>query len=462
MKENWEVTVFASIFLAIQLILLINTAGKNLGWDPSVYVGMSKYIYSLGEIGYWEVLRPELLPIILGPFWLLGLPMRITAPIVTITIATITLLAVYYMVKKHINKEVAIYTVGLTTSSYIFFTNNARVGTETLAALFIITAVYLAANQRYTTAGIITSLAFLTRYPSAIVGPAILTYIIAKGIRKEDRRLTIQKISRYVAGTLTLLIPFFLTNYYLYGNPLESLITGYETPLGNPDQYLYGMYYMLEVAQDNILYILAPIGVFLTIYKKETRYIPFATALIFLYGAHEYYSHKEARYATLFIPLLALFAAYTIREARIKQNWLTQEQAYYAIISLLIVTTLGAGIQTYGSNAWIDEDAEDYYTQFEGMEGTIAGNEPALAVYSEAKLVMFQLEHDPIDQYEQKISEISYIGIDTCSWYDLEGLDRKEKEEEFLNLLKNNHEAIYEQDYENWEGRECTRFVFET
>lgn len=460
-RRNWEISLLATIFLILQLAILYNTAGRSLGWDPSVYVGMGKYLYSLGEIGYWEPLRPVLLPMLLGLFWVLGFPMLTTAPFVTIIIAVLTVLGIYSMLKDQFNKEIGLFTSGILMSSYIFFHYNTRVGTETLAVFFIFLAIYLIGNQRYFSSGIFTSLAFLTRYPSALIGPAMTIYIVLKGFKNKNYTLTFEKLVKYGLGTLTLLIPFFVINHYFYGNFLAPIISGYTTPLGNPEQHFYGIYYMVEVVTDNFFYILAPIGAALAIYNRESDYMPFLTALAFLYGFQEYYPHKEERYALIFLPLLALFAAYTLCQIQQKQQIIDKKHYRYLIVAILGLMLISVGTDSYNHNNWVDEDREEYYSQFKNFEGTVGANEPAITVYGDFKYVQFPIEQGLVQIYEQNREDLNYIGIDDCAWYDIQGIDTETVTQEFENKLKENHEIIYHQEYEDFNGNNCTRYIFE-
>jgi len=56
------------IFFIISKILFL-LYENNVWWDAAVYIGMGKYIFSLGDAGFWEASRPIVWPIILGFLW---------------------------------------------------------------------------------------------------------------------------------------------------------------------------------------------------------------------------------------------------------------------------------------------------------------------------------------------------------------------------------------------------------
>ena len=46
-----------ALFAIFKVLFLFKT--KEIFWDSSVYVGMAKYLYSFGNIGLFESIRPE-------------------------------------------------------------------------------------------------------------------------------------------------------------------------------------------------------------------------------------------------------------------------------------------------------------------------------------------------------------------------------------------------------------------
>lgn len=455
-KNNKRITALLTIFIAIQIAILYNTAGKNLGWDPSVYVAMGKYIYTLGEIGMWEPLRPILIPIILGFFWTLGLPMLTTAPIINATISTAAIIAIYHMTKNLYNKETGFYTAATIITTYTYIFHTTQIETTILASLLIFTTIFLAIKQKFLASGITTSLAFLTRYPSAIIGPAIVTYLaIENTIRKEKTQNTLKNITSYAAGVLTLLIPFLAFNHFYYGNWLQPITSGLQTPLLNPETHLYGVYYITNLIQNNPLLILGPIGIATAIYRKETKYTAFITAILFLYTMHEYFPHKETRYAIIFLPILALFTAKTIQEIQKRQKYIEEIQFKNLLTIILAISLLTSGYTAYNEHSWVNEERENYYQQFTELEAnTIGGNEPQIAVYGDFKYINLPVGY--INQvYEQHQNQFDYIGIDTCAWYEIHGEETQQEQQEFKEYLNENHEKVYTQETEN-----CQRYIY--
>ena len=88
------------IVIVIALFLILNFAVINFNdpeWDSAVYAGMGKYIFSDGQFGLWEPIRPLTLPIILGFFWKIGLNPLIAGEIFILLISVGVIILTYIL-----------------------------------------------------------------------------------------------------------------------------------------------------------------------------------------------------------------------------------------------------------------------------------------------------------------------------------------------------------------------------
>ena len=69
-RFNW-IYVILFIYVMIYIIHLIQRYHFVL-WDEAVYIGIGKYIWSAGNIGLWEEIRPLGLTFLFGAVWKLG------------------------------------------------------------------------------------------------------------------------------------------------------------------------------------------------------------------------------------------------------------------------------------------------------------------------------------------------------------------------------------------------------
>src|SRR3989338_5811597 len=147
----------------------------DLGWDESVYLGMGKYIYSSGEIGLWEEIRPPLLPLFLGVFLKLDLP-------------------------------------------YIFFSDII------LFALYLFVRPfeeYLSSHQNLYVVGLLSGLAFLTRFPAGLIIVPLIFFIVydhfyGEIVSVKQVLAVTKKLFMFMLGFLTITLPFFAANVLLY------------------------------------------------------------------------------------------------------------------------------------------------------------------------------------------------------------------------------------------------------
>ena len=66
-NKNKYPFILIAIFFLLNLYIL--QFYKNVLWDSSVYIGMGKYIFSLGKIGLWESSRAVVWSLLLGLLW---------------------------------------------------------------------------------------------------------------------------------------------------------------------------------------------------------------------------------------------------------------------------------------------------------------------------------------------------------------------------------------------------------
>src|SRR3989344_1748702 len=85
LKDNSGLVIVIILFLILNFAFI---SFDNAGWDSAVYVGMGKYLFSHGQAGLWEPIRPLTLPIILGFFWKIGLNPLISGEIFILLFST--------------------------------------------------------------------------------------------------------------------------------------------------------------------------------------------------------------------------------------------------------------------------------------------------------------------------------------------------------------------------------------
>ncbi|WP_414837993.1 glycosyltransferase family 39 protein [Candidatus Nanosalina sp. VS9-1] len=408
-----------SVFFLTQLYIVKTVWNQPPIWDASIYIGMGQRLFADGAFGIWEAFRPLMLPVILGTLWKIGVPM-IGVPYLLSTVAVSTgLAAVYFLTKKTISRKIALYTAGIVASTTLFYGYTHMILTGIPASFLVFGAAYLAYQRDNLFAGGLNSLAFLTRFPSAIVGPGLAGYVFLRDV-KDDFWKAFKNAFYYTLGFFAVATPFFLFNQHLYGNFLRPITAGASVPVqSNPETYFFGLYYLREAVLANPLLVLFPVGLGAVIYMKDWRYGSFAAALFTLYGFFTVYQHKEPRFLLLFLPLMAVFAARgleIVEEEIVSRFDLTSENFMRAfVVVVLILTSISFSI-TYSQNQWTNEYRVEFLDEMDQLNGTVAGNYPVISIYGRFEYVALRPESIN-ETYSRIKDEVDYYAFDSGAWY---------------------------------------------
>ena len=74
--------VFIAIFLFLQILMLV--LYPRIYWDSAVYIGIAKFLFSAGHLGFMEIIRPIGLSLLIGPLWKLGIDVILASRILAI------------------------------------------------------------------------------------------------------------------------------------------------------------------------------------------------------------------------------------------------------------------------------------------------------------------------------------------------------------------------------------------
>src|SRR3989338_477668 len=92
-----HISIIAIIAIFILSFYYHHYPNADLWWDSSVYLGMGKYIYSLGETGLYEESRPLVWPLILGVFWKFGLDAAFFGRLAVLIFSIGTIISAYFI-----------------------------------------------------------------------------------------------------------------------------------------------------------------------------------------------------------------------------------------------------------------------------------------------------------------------------------------------------------------------------
>ncbi|MBT3297477.1 phospholipid carrier-dependent glycosyltransferase [archaeon] len=484
------------LILILALIVRISHLLKNfpLWWDSYVYIGMAKYIYSLGQIGLWESLRPLVWPVILGFFWKLNFPLLLTIKVFDVIFSLISIILVYKICEKYFSKITAdlaslIFAI---TPLYTVFVGLAL--TEPLSLCFATLALYffLDKSKKYHLyfTGLFIGLAFLTKYPLGILLPAfIITQLLSsdyninnvheKFFSKNNLYNKIKQITKLTLSFIITIAPYLILNQILYSNMLEPFIKG--TSIMNTQTWLYSgdvWFYFTEFIHANKLFLFIYFALLIFIFKKQWKdekylIMVISSAMIIAYFSFSV-ARKEVRYMTLALPFLSILIADIVYLAysylsKFRKAIIRPQALLFIFTVLIILTQLDVAnnlVYDHDSSPIIDND------NFDGVEEVIAlmqeenrgvgvfASNPALMLCLDKRMIPTSNMYEASQIYLWQEENFNYIYLDSCDFRcqdtDFECINSTE---EFYNLVKFNNELVFESN--NEQTRHTSTYVYD-
>ena len=214
--------------VAIRLYFFYITQDQALWWDGAEYMNMAKDFAGTYSAEWWPG-RPILLPLIWAGMLKLGLGELSLKFIVTLfSIAGIFF--TYLIIKDMYDKKTAIITTLLLSVFWMHLFYSARILVDvpsltmwTVILYFFWKAVNTHQSKYYALTGILIALGTLLRFPTLIIGAVILIYLLATERHKFllDKNFWIMG-----AGSIAIIIPYFIWATLKFGNPIYQFIYG--------------------------------------------------------------------------------------------------------------------------------------------------------------------------------------------------------------------------------------------
>ncbi|MGV8150885.1 MAG: ArnT family glycosyltransferase [Candidatus Woesearchaeota archaeon] len=366
--ENKGIVFLLGIFFIIKTLFI--TIRYHLPiWDEGVYIGMGKYIYSSGNSGLWEIIRPPALPLINGLLWKIGLDPLIWGQVVAIIFSCALLFIVYIIAKEIFDKKIAFTSALLLAITPLFFLYSIYILTDIPSTIFTLLAIYFCIKNKYFLAGLSVGIAILFRFPQGLIllpiGIAILidSFDLNNSLRFSKNSLKFSKIKnsikdvilkslKILLGCIIVIIPYIIANYLFYrkytGNLTDAIFRPFilAAPHGNN---IYGsvidstfishvyniFYYLIALLKNNPTYIFLIVGLIYLIYEilraynsknsratnskmsayafsdvKRSKIILISFIIYITYFT--YIISKEERYMMPFLPFACIITAYGI------------------------------------------------------------------------------------------------------------------------------------------------------
>jgi len=416
LKSHKTIIIIIALFFTIKLFFLFRF--HTLIWDEAVYIAMGKYIFSLGQQGIWEMIRPIGLPFIFGLSWKLFDNYIIVDEIIEILFAAGSILLVYLIAAKLFNKRTAIFAALLYAFTPLFFLYTGYFLSEIPSTFFILLAIYFFIQQKYIPSAIAAAAALYFRLPQGlfliIVGFTFLIELI------RDRKIsrTITNGFLYVLFFFLILTPYMLINYQLYKDETCCLSHALFRPLilasyhqNNPadalptaafsEKMYNAFYYPIVFLKHNILLIFAFLAIICFFTKRLYKSTSTTLLFVFILISLLYYSiiaNKQERFGLVFLPIFSILAAYGLVFVYDKLTTRFSKISFLSVIGIIMIILFCIDLNYYfWRSAEQPEIIKEYYQYYSGKQvsGTILTSDPVPAAYTDA---VFHPFYESIDE----------------------------------------------------------------
>lgn len=402
--------IILGLFVAAKLIYLLKYHLPV--WDEAVYLGMGKYIYSLGNSGLWETIRPPGLPLLAGMLWKLRLPYIFFSEIAVMLFGAGSILLSYLIANKLFGKGAAIISAALVATSPWFYLYSSYILTEVPSAFFALLALYAFISRRYSLSGAAAAGAMLFKFPNGLVLVAIAATIIALNvIKKLPLKSQLLPMLKVFAAFFVVTLPFFVFNYFFYrpftGNVFDAafrpIILG-AWHQSNPSKVIASplhnySFYFVEAFKQHFALVFALAVVFLFWRRKwfaDRGKLMLAIFVLISLAYFTYIPNKDERYILGFLPALCIFAAAAFIEVVGYFRQLGSSIAkpirslvLVAAVSLLLLSFAVAIYKDYHFYSWSPASEPSVVSELYGsiarlgITGPVLTSEPVFAAYND-------------------------------------------------------------------------------
>ncbi|MBI2523059.1 glycosyltransferase family 39 protein [Candidatus Woesearchaeota archaeon] len=439
------------IFLIIKLFSLFVVA--DVWWDSAVYLGMGKYIYSLGEIGLWEDSRPLIWPLILGFFWKIGLDAIFFGKLLVVLFSLGILTITYLIALDVFNKKVAIISALFLAFSQTFFLFSNILHAEIPSTFFILLGFYCFLRKKYSLSGLFLGIAFMARFFQLFAFIPLALILFYLFIRK---KMSYKGLFYFSLFFLIPTIPYFILNQFLYGNILHPfLLQSFMTKYTGWVFYQPFYFYFVSLVKENVLVLFSIIALVFIFKRPSLKSFSLALLFLFLFVPYNLVAHKEMRLLIPALPFLYILTGYGlfyfINAFKKNKNLL---------LSLLLVIFLVLSIPNVKFDKYEDNlDLFYNYMNNEEIKDGLWISNPSFIAYSnkKAELIYYPLYNsEKIDDLATDLNNANRVLINTCDIpcppYDL---SCEQKHMGFLNLLKKEFMLILQEKHGS-----CEYYIF--
>ncbi len=427
-------------------------------WDEAVYIGIGKYLFSLGSVGLFEVIRPPALPVMLGFLWFLGERATLSYDLLILLFSMGNVYMAYLLGKRISGENAGLLAGALLAITPVFLYNSFRIMTGIPSAFFVLISVYLYLEKRPLLAGLFSGLAVMFRFTNGILLPVLFLLLVLD--HHGDPKRLLRKSLLIVLGFLVVVSPYLFASHLAYGDPLHPLVLAGQHQynpvhiVGNPAENLF--YYPSLLFWDNML---LSFSLFSLLYISENKWVRYLLLISLVYlVVFTWMPNKQLRFSLPFLPLLAVLSSFGM--LRMKDYLLEQRRRVILFIAFSLLILLSTSVSLckdfHRFDSFPSEEpgiVGEYYRYFEDSEGTILTSDPVPAAYSDVYMVPYYNNiTDAHRIYDRHVDRSDYV---IFSFNPFPCFDREceELREELFGKISRN-ELCFSETYEE------TKYIF--
>ncbi|MFH1181584.1 MAG: glycosyltransferase family 39 protein [Candidatus Woesearchaeota archaeon] len=442
------IVVALFIFSALPFVLR-----HSIFWDEAVYIGIGKSIWSLGSSGIWEPIRPLGLPLLIGIFWKIGLPVIVSSQILSLIFSASAIILSYFVAEALFNKFVAVISAVILAVTPLFLFHSPEIMTEVPSTVFAIAAVLFFIKKKYAFAGAFAGVAFLFKFPLALVVVALALSLLFQQVATKKLRLKhfLQLILPFIAAVL----PYFLLNAALYRE--NEILNAAFGPLLSASSHQYNpvhavsgiagniFYYPAMFLMQNPLLAFSIAGLFFIVRKDFASRAVLALAPFTLFCYFALIINKQLRFGLAFLPFVAILSAYGIHCLLSSRKSPAVAMVILVIVgvtaSLSAVAVMKTSLAYYSQLQQPNPELYEFYSYFSGRdEVQILTTTPIPTAFSDQKFIpMYDNPAEALrvyGNYSESASAAVYTSnFFPCEYYGAEC--EAEKQKLFASISKN-------------------------
>lgn len=380
--------------VTVASVAVILTRSVPVGWDESVYIGIAKYLYSGGNEGLFEGIRPPVLPLLIGAAWRLGADAIWAARTIAVIATTGAVIATLRVARLAEISELATAFLALALATPFVEAWSAGMLTHSLAVLLSMLAVHDSLNEKPFRAGLFVGLAFTTRFTFGLVAGVVFVSLLVHGERRA------RHVVRAAAGALLPVVGLCAYNLLtgaaqgaqggLLSRAIDPLLEAIahqgdvqETPIGAGGDLLFYTKVLFACGGAPALAVFAPLPRVMARAKPAARIVAGAFAALFAY--YSLIPNKQDRYALDFLFFAAVTAAAVASAAgEFARRW-APRAALVGLSCLAVAAVTATGVLAFSGRSAVRERvarALDVAAPVEGYARFFAGREHAKVLTS--------------------------------------------------------------------------------